>query len=103
ARNRGVRRADVAGRAQRGPKVGHTREGGGGHPVAHTLTPAAGSLKVGALSLGLAHGVKVRRPVAAGQTVRWADVAVDESSYAVQVRREMEKLFAPAAATGLAP
>ena len=47
-----------------------------------------------ALSLGLAHGVKLLKPVAAGQPLRWTDVSVDESSYAVKARREMERLFA---------
>ena len=46
--------------------------------------------RMGGLPLGLAHGVKVLRPVAAGQPVRWSDVAVDANSTAVRVRREME-------------
>ena len=40
--------------------------------------------------LGLAHGVKLRRGVAAGAVVRWSDADVDESSTAVKARREME-------------
>jgi len=54
----------------------------------------ASFLRIGGLPLGLAHGVKLLKPVAAGQPLRWADVAVDESSHAVKVRREMERLFA---------
>jgi len=42
------------------------------------------------LPLGLAHGWKVLRPIAAGQPVRWSDVAFDANSTAVRVRREME-------------
>jgi predicted homoserine dehydrogenase-like protein len=42
--------------------------------------------------------VKVVRPVAAGQPVRWSDVAVDGSLTAVQVRREMEGMFSARAA-----
>ena len=41
------------------------------------------------------------KPVTAGQPVRWTDVAVDETSYAVKLRREMEKLFAPKIETEL--
>ena len=33
------------------------------------------------------------RPVATGELVRWADVAVDASTSAVHVRREMEQMF----------
>jgi predicted homoserine dehydrogenase-like protein len=55
--------------------------------------PAADSLAQGALPLGLAHGWKVLRPVAAGQPVRWSDVAFDANSTAVRVRREMESLL----------
>ncbi|HWH47915.1 MAG TPA: flagellar biosynthesis protein FlgA, partial [Burkholderiales bacterium] len=55
---------------------------------------AQASLRIGGLALGLAHGVKLLKPVAAGQPLRWTDVAVDESSPAVKVRKEMERLFA---------
>jgi predicted homoserine dehydrogenase-like protein len=52
--------------------------------------PAADSMRVGALPIGLAHHVKLRNTVKAGATVRWSDVVVDESSEPVRVRREME-------------
>ena len=45
-------------------------------------------LEAGALPLGLAHGWKVTRPVAAGELVRWADVVVEEADSAVRVRRD---------------
>ena len=38
--------------------------------------------------------MKLLKPVAAGKPLTWTDVAIDESSYAVKVRREMERLFA---------
>jgi predicted homoserine dehydrogenase-like protein len=57
--------------------------------------PAAESAAQGCLPLGLAHGWKVLRPIAAGQAVRWSDVAVDEDNTAVRVRREMEQAFGP--------
>ena len=56
------------------------------------LMPATDSLQTGALPLGLAHGWKVTQPVAAGEVVRWTDVAVDETNSAVHVRREMEQM-----------
>src|SRR3954463_15831254 len=95
-------RADVVATAKRNLKSGEILDGEGGYTVVGKLMPAEASLNIGALSLGLAHGVKVLRPVMAGQPLRWTDVAVDESSYAVQVRREMEKLFAPTAEAALA-
>ncbi len=88
-------RADVVASAKRDLKPGEMLDGEGGYTVVGKLMPADASLKVGALSLGLAHGVRLLKPVAAGHTLCWTDVAVDESSYAVSLRREMEKLFAP--------
>ena len=86
-------RADVVASAKRDLKPGDILDGEGGYTVVGKLMPAEASLKLGGLSLGLAHGVKLLKPVAAGQPLRWTDVAVDESSYAVKVRREMERLF----------
>ena len=51
---------------------------------------------MGGLPLGLAHNVKVARPLVQGQGLTWADVAMDETTDAYKVRREMEQLFAPA-------
>ncbi|MEO8156529.1 MAG: Gfo/Idh/MocA family oxidoreductase [Betaproteobacteria bacterium] len=95
-------RADVVATAKRDLKTGEILDGEGGYTVVGKLMPAEASLKIGGLSLGLAHNVKLLKPVAAGQPVRWSDVAVDESSYAVKLRREMEKLYAPAAEPALA-
>ena len=57
--------------------------------------PAADSLALGGLPLGLAHHVKLVRPVASGQPVKWSDVAVDATNAAVRFRREMEAEFRP--------
>ncbi len=75
-------------------KAGEMLDGEGGYTVVGKLMPAQASLAQGCLPLGLAHGWKVLRPVAAGQPVRWSDVAFDERSSAVRVRREMERAFA---------
>ena len=95
-------RADVVATAKRNLKPGEILDGEGGYTVVGKLMPAAASLKIGALSLGLAQNVRLLKPVAAGQPVRWIDVVVDETSYAVKIRREMEKLFAPAPERALA-
>ena len=63
------------------------------------LFPAQKSLALGGLPLGLAHGVKLTRAVAQGQSLTWADVAIDEMLAAYRIRREMERLFAPQAPT----
>ena len=56
--------------------------------------PAADSLQASALPLGLAPGWKLAQPVAAGEVVRWKEVAADEANSAVRVWREMEQMFA---------
>jgi len=95
-------RADVVASAKRDLKPGEILDGEGGYTVVGKLMPAQASLRLGGLPLGLAHGVKLLKPVAAGQPLRWTDVAVDESSYAVKVRREMEQLFASQTEAALA-
>jgi len=87
-------RADVVAVAKRELKAGEMLDGEGGYTVVGKLLPAVDSLSVGGLPLGLAHQVKLRNAVAAGEVVRWADVEVDESLLAVKVRREMESCFA---------
>jgi predicted homoserine dehydrogenase-like protein len=88
-------RADAIATAKRDLKAGEILDGEGGYTVVGKLCPAADSLNLGALPLGLAHGVKLVTPVAAGQAVRWSDVQIDASSEAVRFRREMEREFAP--------
>jgi predicted homoserine dehydrogenase-like protein len=84
---------DVAATAKRDLAAGERLDGEGGFTVYGKLLPAATSLQRGALPIGLAHGVSLKNPVKAGDTLRWADVAVDERIEAVQVRRAMEARF----------
>ena len=58
------------------------------------LVPASASLQRGGLPLGLAHGVTLTQAIAAHEPVRWEDVAIDATSEAVAIRREMERTFA---------
>jgi predicted homoserine dehydrogenase-like protein len=83
-------RGDAVAVAKRDLKAGETLDGEGGYTVFGKLVPAARSLREGALPIGLAHGVKLLRGVAAGGIVRAADVVLDESALAVRVRRQME-------------
>jgi predicted homoserine dehydrogenase-like protein len=91
-------RADVVASAKRDLASGEILDGEGGYTVVGRLMPAEDSLRIGGLPLGLAHQVKLVRPVAAGQPVRWSDVAIDGSLTAVRVRREMEAMFSARAA-----
>jgi predicted homoserine dehydrogenase-like protein len=85
--------ADVVATAKRALKVGERLDGEGGYTVYGKLMPARDSLAAGGLPLGLAHGVALKRDVAAGRALRWDDVDFDAQSAAVRVRREMERLF----------
>jgi predicted homoserine dehydrogenase-like protein len=84
--------ADVVATAKRDLKPGEILDGEGGYMVWGKIVPAATSMAKNALPLGLAH-MKLIRPVAAGQTVTWADVDADPSDRTVAFRRDMEKLF----------
>lgn len=84
---------DVVATAKRDLAVGETLDGEGGYTVYGKLLPASLSIELGGLPLGLAHGVKLVRPVKAGQTVGWSDVAYDANATAVKFRREMERIL----------
>ncbi len=86
-------RADAVATAKRELKPGELLDGEGGYTVVGRLMPAEDSAAQGCLPLGLAHGWKVLRPVAAGQPLKWSDVAVDANNTAVKFRREMETQF----------
>jgi len=86
-------RADAVATAKRELKAGELLDGEGGYTVVGRLMPAEDSLAQGCLPLGLAHGWKLVKPVAAGQPLKWSDVAVDANNTAVKFRREMETQF----------
>lgn len=84
-------RADAVAIAKRDLKDREMLDGEGGYTVVGRLMPAEDSLAQGCLPLGLAHNVKLLRPIRAGQPIRWNDVAVDANLPAVRLRREMEQ------------
>ena len=86
--------ADVVATAKRDLRPGDVLDGEGGYTVWGKLLPATTSARIGGLPLGLAHQVKVVRPVAKGQSLTWADVAMDTATSAYRLRREMEAMFA---------
>jgi predicted homoserine dehydrogenase-like protein len=85
--------ADVVATAKRDLRAGEMLDGEGGYTVWGKLLPAKTSAQMGGLPLGLAHQVKLIRDVKKGQSLSWADVAMDEALPAYKVRREMEALF----------
>ena len=70
-------RGDAVAVAKRALQAGEMLDGEGGHTVYAKLIPAARSLALGALPIGLAHRVQLTRSVAAGEfvdrrpTLRW--------------------------------
>ena len=88
--------ADVVATAKRDLAAGEMLDGEGGYTVWGKLLPAATSVQIGGLPLGLAHQVKLVRAVKKGQSLRWADVAIDHNTQAYKVRQEMESMFKPA-------
>ncbi|RZL65553.1 MAG: flagellar biosynthesis protein FlgA [Variovorax sp.] len=90
--------ADVVATAKRDLAPGDMLDGEGGYTVWGKLLPAQRSLQLGGLPLGLAHNVKLIRPVKKGQSLSWADVAMDTSTRAWQLRHEMESMHQPARA-----
>jgi predicted homoserine dehydrogenase-like protein len=86
--------ADVVATAKRDLQPGELLDGEGGYTVWGKLLPAQKSLQMGGLPLGLAHQVKLVRPVKQGQSLSWDDVAIDTSTRAYQLRKELERAFA---------
>jgi predicted homoserine dehydrogenase-like protein len=86
-------RSDVVATAKKNMKAGEMLDGEGGFCVWGKQTPAERSLDKGMLPLGLAHNVKLKREVATGEMLTWADVDYDANDFAVKFRREMEAAF----------
>jgi len=86
--------ADVVATAKRDLQAGEILDGEGGYTVWGKLLPAATSVAIGGLPLGLAHNVKLARAVKQGQSLSWADVAMDTATNAYRTRKAMEAMFA---------
>ena len=85
--------ADVVATAKRDLKPGDMLDGEGGYTVWGKVLPAKKSVALGGVPLGLAHSVKVIRPVKQGESVTWDDVAMDTTTHAYRIRKELEQLF----------
>ncbi|HET8997906.1 MAG TPA: Gfo/Idh/MocA family oxidoreductase [Acetobacteraceae bacterium] len=89
-------RGDVVSTAKRDLRAGEMLDGEGGACVWGKLMPAAHSLRIGGLPIGLANRVKLLRDVPAGAPLTWDDVAMDTEDPAYRYRRAMETTFAGA-------
>jgi predicted homoserine dehydrogenase-like protein len=90
---------DVIAVAKQRLRAGTLLDGEGGYCVYGKLLPATESLAARALPIGLAHGVRLTREIARGAIVTRDDVALDEASIAVRLRRELEASAAPSRGT----
>lgn len=84
-------RGDAVATAKRDLKPGEMLDGEGGYAVWANAIPASRSLAVGALPIGLAHNVKLKRAVAKDTAVRFEDVELVHDLDVVTLRRDMEK------------
>ncbi len=87
-------RGDVVCIAKRDLRAGEVLDGEGGACVWGKLMPAADSLRLGGLPIGLANKVPLLHDIPRGAPVTWADVRVDETDASMLYRREMEAAFA---------
>ncbi|MDD9877504.1 MAG: flagellar biosynthesis protein FlgA, partial [Magnetovibrio sp.] len=73
-----------------------TLDGEGGYRVWGRLMAANDSVSLGAVPIGLAHGVSLKNEIKEGQVVTWNDIELTEdltASAAYRTRREMESVF----------
>jgi len=80
---------DVAATAKRDLAAGETLDGEGGYTVYGRLVPAARAAEDGLLPIGLAHGVRLKRKVAADAMLTLDDVDLDRSTLAFELRAEI--------------
>jgi predicted homoserine dehydrogenase-like protein len=83
-------RGNVAAVAKRDLGAGEALDGEGGYTVWGKLVAAQDSLAVDVLPIGLAHGVRLVRSVAAGQALTFADVEIAEDEAVALYREAMQ-------------
>lgn len=85
--------ADVVSVAKRDLAPGDVLDGEGGATVWGKIVPASKSLKLKAVPIGLASGIRINRSVACGETVTWHHVGQPKEQTAHKLRRQMELDF----------
>ncbi|MGB4356131.1 MAG: hypothetical protein WBJ45_02150 [Limnohabitans sp.] len=81
-------RADAVATAKTDLKAGQMLDGEGGFAVWANAIPATKSVALDALPIGLAHKVKLVRPVARDTPVRFSDVELVDNLDVVEFRKE---------------
>ncbi|MCG3212292.1 MAG: hypothetical protein FOGNACKC_05940 [Anaerolineae bacterium] len=85
--------ADIMTVAKRNLRPGDRLDDFGGYTT-HGVMDRAGEVRaLNALPVGLAPGATMVRPVSQGQVVTWADVALDENSTVVKLRRQQDAMW----------
>ena len=84
---------DAVAFAKRDLRVGEKLDGEGGYTVYGKLMPAHSSKARNALPIGLAHHLKIKRPIGVDQILTWDDVEFDAKDPAIAFRKEMEATF----------
>jgi predicted homoserine dehydrogenase-like protein len=87
-------RGDVVCTAKRDLRAGEVLDGEGGACVWGKLMPAADSLRLGGLPIGLANKLPLIHDIPRGGVITWADIRADETDAATRYRRAMEAAFA---------
>ena len=83
-------RGDAVAVAKRDLRAGEMLDGEGGYAVWANAIPARRSLTLGALPIGLAGNVRLKRAVARDTVVAFDDVELRDDADVVALRREME-------------
>src|SRR5471030_2413093 len=87
--------AEVVCATRKAMRAGETIDGEGGYAVYGTIATAEDARAQRLVPMGLAHGLKLTRDVAADHFIGEADVTFDETSFLLKLRREQDRMFAP--------
>ncbi len=87
-------RGDVAAVAKRDLKAGERLDGEGGYTVWGRLVPAARSLAIDVLPIGLAKDAVMKRDVAAGSVLSGGDVTMTADDTVAELRRQTKAMLA---------
>jgi predicted homoserine dehydrogenase-like protein len=90
-------RGDAVATAKKDMAAGEMLDGEGGFAVWANAIPATRSLDLRALPMGLAHNVRLKRPIKKDQIVSYDDVDMVNDLDVVALRREQEERFGPTA------
>ncbi|KAA3644721.1 MAG: hypothetical protein DWQ07_15035 [Chloroflexi bacterium] len=85
--------ADVMTVAKRDLQPGDILERFGGYTNYGVMDLAEEARKLNALPVGISPGAKIIKPVRAGEIVTWDNVALDEDSTVVKLRRQQDAMF----------